>query len=769
MRWSWATPHGLAMAASAAALLIGAGAWLSGAPHLASLTWALGTAPALLLLLAEVARQAVRREPGVDLIAGLAMGGAVLLGENLAGVVIALMFTGGNVLEEFARRRANRELTALLARRPQVAHRESGSDLQDVPVDEVVIGDRLLAKSGEVLPVDGTLLDAGATLDESALTGESLPVQHRAGGMLRSGTVNAGPPFRYRADATASSSTYADIVRLVEAAQRDKAPFVRLADRWSLGFLALTLVITGTAWLVSGEAVRALAVLVVATPCPLILAAPVAIVAGISAAARHGVLVKGGGALETVARARTVMFDKTGTLTTGVARLTAIEAQEGFAADRLLALAASLEQVSQHVLAGSLVAAARQRGLEQTLPSSAEESPGAGIAGEVEGHQLRVGGLDWVQPGEPPDWAAALLRRARRDGSSTVFVAVDGRLAGALLFADEIRRETPRALRALHRVGISRIVMLSGDRLDVALAVAAALGVDSVLADRSPQDKVEAVRAERADGVTVMVGDGLNDAPALAAADVGVAMGARGAGAASEAADIVLLVDRLDVLATAISIGRRTRRIALESVLAGIALSALGMVAAALGWLPPVAGALTQELIDVAVILNALRALGDGHHTLPGLPEARVRSLIAEHGALVAVLDRMRTLADRMGGSTDGGALHAELAALERELRQILDHERADEAELHPAIAGLVGGRDPMAAISRTHREIAHLGRRFSRLVSEIGPEGPGPEEMIELRRLLYVLEAILRLHFAQEDEIYDSVVGDRQPHAAAA
>ena len=758
------------MAASAAVLLIGACAWVLGAPAAANLCWALGIAPALLLLLVEIARQAIRLEPGVDLIAGLAMGGALLLGENLAGVVIALMFTGGNVLEEFAHRRANRELTALLARRPRIAHREAGQDLQDVPVDEVAVGDRLVTKSGEVLPVDGTLLDMAATLDESALTGESVPVQFRAGSALRSGTVNAGAPFRYRADATAAESTYADIVRLIEAAQQQKAPFVRLADRWSLAFLALTLLIAGVAWLATGDPVRALAVLVVATPCPLILAAPVAIVAGISAAARHGVLVKGGGALETLARARTVMFDKTGTLTTGVARLTGVEARDDVAPDHLLALAASLEQVSQHVLAGSITAAACQRGLSLALPISARECPGAGIAGEVDGRQVRVGGLDWVWPGEAPAWADAVLRRARRDGSSTAFVAVDGRLAGALLFADEIRRETPRALRALHRAGVERIVMLSGDRRDVALAVATALGVDSVLADRSPQDKVEAVRAERVGGIAVMVGDGLNDAPALAAADVGVAMGARGAGAASEAADIVLLVDRLDALATAISISRRARRIALESVLAGIALSTLGMVAAALGWLPPVAGALTQELIDVAVILNALRALGGRSGRLPGLPEAQVRSLIAEHSALVAVLDRMRALADRMGGEqVDGVALRAELVVLEKDLRRILDHEKADESKLHPAIAGMIGGRDPMAAISRTHREIAHLGRRFSRLVAELGPEGPDQEETAELRRLLHVLEAILRLHFAQEDEIYDSVAGEGLIGSAAA
>ena len=653
MRTDRLTPHGLAMLVAAAALLAGVGAWLAHFGQLASALWAAGVVPALALLVIEIGRQLLKREPGVDIIAGLAMGGALVLGETLAGVVIALMFTGGNVLEEFAQRRANRELTALLARRPRIAHREAGDGIEDLAVEAVQVGDALVVKSGEVLPVDGRLLDPAAVVDESALTGEALPVEHRLGAALRSGTVNAGGPLRLRAEATAADSTYADIVRLVEAAQQQKAPFVRLANQWSLAFLGLTLLIAALAYLLSGDPVRALAVLVVATPCPLILAAPVAIVAGISAAARRGVLIKGGGALETLARARTVMFDKTGTLTTGIARVVGVEAREGMTAAELLALAASLEQVSQHVLAASITAAASARGLPTVMPEAVEEAAGAGIEGSVGGHLVRLGGLAWVWPEAVPPWAQGLIRRARRDGNSSVFLAVDGRLAGALLLADEIRRETPRALRALHRAGVAKVVMLSGDRQDVAEAVAAALGVDSVLADRSPQDKVDAVRAERADGVTVMVGDGLNDAPALAAADVGVAMGARGAGAASEAADVVLLVDRLDLLAVAIRVSRRARRIALESVLAGIALSSLGMLAAAAGYLPPLAGALAQEVIDVAVILNALRALGDGggHKTLP---EASVRSLIAEHSSLAAVLDRMRALADRIGLAATG-------------------------------------------------------------------------------------------------------------------
>ncbi len=376
MRSTWFTPHGGAMVVAGLALIGGAGLWLAGRGDLASLIWAAGVVPALALLVLEIGRQLLKGEPGVDIIAGLAMGGALALGETLPGVVIALMFTGGNVLEEFAQRRANRELTALLGRTPRTAHRETGQDLADIPVADVRPGDRLVVKSGEVLPVDGTLLDQTAMLDESALTGESVPVEYRTGGSLRSGTVNAGGPLRLRADAAAADSTYADIVRLVEAAQQEKAPFVRLANRWSLAFLAVTLVIAAAAWLISGEAIRALAVLVVATPCPLILAAPVAIVAGISAAARQGVLMKGGGALETLARARTVMFDKTGTLTTGIARVTAVEGREGTAPDEVLRLAASLEQVSQHVMAKAIIDAGRAGGLALTLPEQVEEAAG---------------------------------------------------------------------------------------------------------------------------------------------------------------------------------------------------------------------------------------------------------------------------------------------------------------------------------------------------------------------------------------------------------
>jgi len=614
------------------ALVVGGALWLAGFPTAADIVWAAAVVLALIPLGISVARDLAHRETGVDLIALLAMAGSLALGQYLAGAVVGLMLSGGQALERYADTRARRELSALLARAPRVVHRYQDGTLTSANIGEVRKGDRLLVKPGEVVPVDGLIASDAAVLDESALTGESRPAERTTGDTVRSGVVNAGAPFDMRAITTAEQSTYAGIVRLVSEAQSSKAPFVRLADRYAMWFLPLTLGVAALAWAVSGNPVRALAVLVVATPCPLILAAPVAIVAGISRAASRGVIVKGGGALETLARASTLVFDKTGTLTSGSPSVAAVETFGTMSPADLLRAAASLDQVSMHVYAGGIVSAAKARSLELLFPTDVREHAGTGIEGVVAGRRIAIGQARWLSGGRPlPDAAAGLRRRIDLDGAAAVYIAVDGVVEGALVIEDPVRADTPETLRALRLAGINRIVLLSGDRPDVATAVGRSLGADTVLSEHTPAQKVQAILNERAKGVTVMVGDGVNDAPALAAADVGIAMGARGATASSEAADAVIVVDRLDRIVEAVLIARRARNIALQSVLAGMALSGFGMILATFGVLPPVAGALFQEAIDVAVIINALRALGGGDlpmsHGGAGTRSGRLRTL----------------------------------------------------------------------------------------------------------------------------------------------
>ncbi|MEP9398903.1 heavy metal translocating P-type ATPase [Mesorhizobium sp. KR2-14] len=594
-------------------LVVGAAAYVFDWPVDAGWIWAAAVVPVIAALAISILRDFWIGRIGVDAIALLSMAGALALDEPFAAVVIAMMYSGGNVLEDFARGRAEHDLRSLTDRTPRVAHRKASDGIVDVPVAQVAIGDELLVRAGEVLPVDGELLDTSATIDESALTGEPIPATRRKGETLRSGTVNAGEAFRFRATAQAGASTYAGIVRMVEAAQTAKAPFMRMADRFALLLLPATLVVAGAAWWGSGDPVRALAVLVVATPCPLILAAPVAFIGGVSRAAKAGVLMKGSAALEALAGIRTAVFDKTGTLTEGGAKLLCMKTAPGVEADEALRLVASLEQASHHVLAETLIATARARGLPLSQPSMVQEHRGSGIEGLVDGRKVRAGSRSLVCAGmKLPDWAEGSAAASRHMAALTLYLSVDGKLAAVLVMGDEIRPDTPKALQGLRDAGVSRMIMVTGDNEAVARAVAAELDLDEVLAERSPAEKVDAVLAETAVQPTMMVGDGINDAPALAAASLGIAMGARGATASSEAADVVVLVDRLDRVAQALAIAQRTRSIALQSIVVGLALSGAGMVAAAFGYLTPVAGALFQEAIDVAVIVNALRALGPG-------------------------------------------------------------------------------------------------------------------------------------------------------------
>ena len=591
---------------AATGLIAGLAVYFAGRPDIADLIWIAGVVPALAALVLEILRSIGRGEAGLDIVAALSMTAALVFGETLAAAVVAVMYSGGTFLEAFAEGRARREMHDLLARVPRTATRHRNDGLEDVPLDEIAPGDRLLIRQGDVVPVDGTVASESAFVDTSALTGESLPVRLTRGAYAMSGSTNAGEAFDLKATREAKDSTYAGIVRLVEEAQASKAPMSRLADRWSLGFLAVTVSIAFAAWWFTGDPIRAVAVLVVATPCPLILAVPVALVAGLSRAAHFGVLIKGAGPLETMARIRTLILDKTGTLTDGRPQIVSVESHDGMASDDILRLAAALDQASKHPVAHAIVAAAKRRGFALPVPSDVAEIPGEGVVGHVEGRKVIVGGDSFVasrvgrRPGDLPTMAP---------GSVLVAVAVDGRMAGRLVMSDPLREDAGAMLDRLRREGISRVLLATGDRADVAERVTDGLALDGLRAGLTPDQKVLLVLTERKHGPVMMVGDGVNDAPALAAADVGVAMGARGAAASAEAADAVLLVDRIDRLGQGIEIARGARRIAVESVVAGIGLSVLGMIAAAYGYLTPVEGALLQEAIDVAVILNALRAL----------------------------------------------------------------------------------------------------------------------------------------------------------------
>jgi heavy metal translocating P-type ATPase len=745
-------------------LLVGGGAaWLVPATAVAEVLWVAGTLLGLVFSIAWTAGAVRRRQPSVDVIALLALAGALWVNEPFAGAMITVMLATGQLLDARASARARRELSLLIERAPRTARRRVEGGVVEVPVDEVARGDLILVGTGEVVPVDGRLV-SGGVLDEAALTGESLPVERPAGDEVRSGVVNAGPPIDLMATAVAAESTYAGVVRLVEQAQASSAPFVRAADRFAVVFVPITLVLAGAAWALSMDPVRAVAVLVVATPCPLLLAAPIAIMSGLSRAAHIGVVVKGGGALERLAAGRVMLFDKTGTLTQGQPALAdVVTAGDRVDADELLRLAASLDQVSPHVLASSIVTAANRRGLALEMPDDVQEEHGYGLRGRVGAHEVRLGKAAWIVGDTPTAWVRQVRRRADLDGSLTVFIAVDGTPVGAFLFEDPIRPDAPRMVRALREVGISRVVLVTGDRADIADTVGRIVGVDTVLADCDPADKLAAIRVEAAHAATIMVGDGVNDAPALAAAGVGVALAERGATASSEAADVVLTVDRLDALADAILIARRSKRIALQAVVVGMGLSLVAMVAAAAGLLPPAAGAVLQEVIDVLAIGIALRAVLPGAvHTIkmPPADVATAHELRAQHDAMLAVVEQIRGVADAL--STRNSDLVPAHALLDRLERELLPHERADEALLVPLVARALGGSDATASLSRTHAEIEHQVSRLRRLLRDVDNDTVQPEDVVELRRLLYGLYAVLRLHNAQEEEGAFSLVPSR-------
>lgn len=549
-------------------------------------------------------RSILRREFGLDILAVTAIVSTVVVGEYIAALIVVLMLTSGDALENYANQRAKRELDALLNRVPQLAHRSFEGGYRDLPVNAVRVGDVLLVRPSEIVPVDGVLLSAETTLDQSSITGESIPVEKRTGDTVLSGAVNGQQAVEIRATETASASQYQQIVALVAQAAESKAPVVRLADRYAVPFTVFSLALGAVAWWLSGDPVRFAEVLVLATPCPLLIAAPVAFIGGMSRAARNGVIVKSGGVLEQLSAAKTVVFDKTGTLTYGTPALAEVRPEPPFTADEVLSAVASAEQYSSHVLAVSMIAAAKDRGLQLHEAATAQEAATNGVVASIQGREVVVGKFAFVAQHAP---------EARRtqigSGELAIYVAIGGVYAGALLASDRLRVNAKATLQRLEKLGVRQSMMLTGDAAETAQHVASELGITRVRAECLPADKVAEV-GSIAERPVIMVGDGVNDAPVLAAADVGIAMGAKGATAASESADAVILVDDISRVALAVKVGRDTVRIALQSIWLGIAISVVLMVIAAFGVIPATAGALIQELVDLATILAALRAVG---------------------------------------------------------------------------------------------------------------------------------------------------------------
>ena len=579
--------------------------WLTGTEMALGVTAYLVLGIVIVITAIDMFKDLMRGHWGLDILAVIAMIATLAVQEYVAGLIIALMLTGGEALEDLAARRASRELDQLLNRAPAFAgriHPVTG-EVERIAIEEVKVGDELLVRSSEILPVDGVLLSDHATIDESSVTGEPIPVNYHAGDPLLSGTVNSTTSFTMRAQKVAADSNYASIVRLVEEAVDSRAPMVRLADRYAVPFTIVSLLIAGFAWFLSGDPVRFAEVLVVATPCPLLIATPVAFMGGMSSAAKLNVIIKDGGVLEVLARVRAVAFDKTGTLTEGKADVVEIH-PAARTVDETLQLAAAAEQYSVHVFAVPIVASARTQQLELPEVVTADEVATNGVlASLADGTSVRVGKPSFIEEVTGP-----IDRPVLSAGETAVYVSVGDELAGVIILSDPIREQSADTVSRLRRAGVAEIAMVTGDITSTAESVAHAVDIQTVHAETTPQTKVRIVQAMRPRPV-LMVGDGINDAPVLAAADVGVAMAGRGATVASESAAAVITSNDIARVADVAYVSRRTVQIALQSIWMGIIISVGLMLVAAFGYLPAVVGALLQEIVDLVAILSALRAL----------------------------------------------------------------------------------------------------------------------------------------------------------------
>jgi len=554
---------------------------------------------------------------GLDVLAVTAIVATVAVSEYWASLVIVLMLTGGEALEDYAEGRAERELSSILEHVPQVAHRlATDGSIEDVPVDSVVVGDRLVVRPSEVVPVDATLSSEAGSFDESSLTGESLPSEKGTGDSVMSGSINGSGAIHIVASARAADSQFQRIVELVREAKGSKAPLVRLADRYAVPFTLVAYALAGIAWWLSGDSTRFAEVLVVATPCPLLIGAPVAFMAGMSSAAQSGIVIKNAGTLERLARAKTVAMDKTGTLTHGMPRVVGVQPVT-MTPDELLIVVGSAEQYSSHVFAGALRNAVAERGLPLRDVTDAREVATYGVQATIGGTVVFVG-----KPKHVAAIATGVPPLDLEPGEAAIYVAVDGVFAGSVILRDEIRSDAAATLAALRKLGVHKVMMLTGDIQPVAEHVGRELGIDDVRAECLPEDKVAAVR-DATPRPVIMVGDGVNDAPVLAVSDVGIAMGAKGSTSAAESADIVILLDDVSRVARAVSIGQRTVAIALQSIWLGIGFSLVLMVLASFGWLPAIVGAALQEVVDLISILGALRAVNAGRAQLDGIAAGR--------------------------------------------------------------------------------------------------------------------------------------------------